>query len=61
VTSVEQGSPAAQRGLRTGDIITHVNRQRVRSLADARMIIENSRSVVLQIQRDNRNLLLLMP
>ncbi len=61
VTAVEQGSPAAQRGLRTGDIITHVNRQRVRSLADARMIIENSRSVVLQIQRDNRNLLLLMP
>jgi serine protease Do/serine protease DegQ len=61
VTAVEQGSPAAQRGLRTGDIITHVNRQRVRSLADARTIIENSRSVVLQIQRDNRNLLLLMP
>jgi Do/DeqQ family serine protease len=61
VTAVEQGSPAAQRGLRTGDTITHVNRQRVRSIAEARMIIENSRSVVLQIQRDNRNLLLLMP
>jgi len=61
VTAVEQGSPAAQRGLRTGDVITHVNRQRVRTLAEAREIIENSRSIVLQIQRDNRNLLLLMP
>jgi len=61
VTAVEQGSPAAQRGLRTGDVITHVNRQAVATLAEAREIIENARSVVLQIQRGDRNLLLLMP
>jgi len=61
VTAVEQGSPAAQRGLRTGDVITHVNRQPVESLAEAREIIADARSVVLQIQRGDRNLLLLMP
>ena len=61
VTAVEAGSPAAQRGLRPGDVITHVNRQRVRALPEAREIIESSRSVVLQISRDNRSLLLLMP
>ena len=31
-TTVEPGSPAYENGLRTGDVITHVNRQRVRSL-----------------------------
>ncbi|HSG65352.1 MAG TPA: PDZ domain-containing protein, partial [Gammaproteobacteria bacterium] len=61
VAAVEAGSPAAQRGLQPGDVITHVNRQRVRTLAEARQIIENSRSVVLQISRDDRSLLLLMP
>jgi len=60
VTDVQAESPAAQRGLRGGDVITHVNRQRVRALAEAREIIENSGSVILQIQRSGRGLLLLM-
>jgi len=61
VTAVEQGSPAAERGLRAGDVITHVNRQRINGLGELRAIVEDARSVVLQIQRDDRNLLLLMP
>lgn len=61
VTAVEQGSPAAERGLRAGDVITHVNRQRIEGLGELREIVEDARSVVLQIQRGDRNLLLLMP
>jgi Do/DeqQ family serine protease len=60
VAAVEAGSPAAQRGLETGDVITHVNRQRVRTLDEAREIIESARSVVLQVSRDNRSFLVLM-
>ncbi len=60
VTTVEGGSPAAQRGLRAGDVITHVNRQRVNTVAEAREIVENAGSVILQIQRNGRGLLLLM-
>ena len=60
VTTVQDGSPAAQRGLRSGDVITHVNRQRVNTVAEAREIVESSGSVILQIQRGGRGLLLLM-
>ena len=60
VTNVQADSPAAQRGLRGGDVITHVNRQRVRTVAETREIIENADSVILQIQRSGRGLLLLM-
>ena len=60
VTSVQADSPAAQRGLRGGDVITHVNRQRVRTVAETRAIIEDAGSVILQIQRSGRGLLLLM-
>ena len=60
-TSVEPGSPAYQNGLRTGDVITHVNRQRVRSLEEVREIIANARSsVILQVARGNRGVLILM-
>ena len=60
VTNVQADSPAAQRGLRSGDVITHVNRQRVRTVAETREIVENAGSVILQIQRNGRGLLLLM-
>ena len=59
-TAVEPGSAAYLRGLRTGDVITHVNRQRVRSVAAAREIIEDARSVILQVSRENRGVLILM-
>jgi S1-C subfamily serine protease len=60
VARVEPESEAWQLGLRAGDLITHVNRVRVRNLAEATELIGNARSIVLQIQRGNRNQLLLM-
>ena len=59
--AVESGSAAYTNGLRTGDVITHVNRQRVRTLAEAREIIAEARSsVILQVARGNRGVLILM-
>jgi Do/DeqQ family serine protease len=60
VTQVQSGSPAALRGLRSNDIITHINRQRTRSVSEAIDIIESARSVILQVQRGNRSALVLM-
>jgi Do/DeqQ family serine protease len=60
VSQVIPDSPAADRGLRTGDLITHVNRQPVRNLAEATRIMENARSIILQVQRGNRGVLILM-
>ena len=60
-TSVENGSTAYLNGLRTGDVITHINRQRVRTVDEAREIIEGARSsVILQVARGNRGVLILM-
>jgi serine protease Do/serine protease DegQ len=60
VASVDPGSPAAERGLRPGDVITKINRVPVRSLADARPLLQDARSIILEIQRGNRNQLILM-
>jgi Do/DeqQ family serine protease len=60
VARVDPGSPAAERGLRPGDIITKVNRVRVRSLADAMPLLEDARSIILEVQRGSRNQLILM-
>jgi S1-C subfamily serine protease len=58
VTGVEEGSPAAQRGLRSGDVITAVNRVLVRNLRDLTAIAENNRILFLLIQRGDRSLML---
>ncbi|HZW60364.1 MAG TPA: PDZ domain-containing protein, partial [Woeseiaceae bacterium] len=58
VTDVEPGSPASQRGLRPGDIITAVNRQRVANLQQFRELAANSRILFLLVQRDDRTLML---
>ena len=58
VTAVEEGSPAAQRGLRPGDIITAVNRVLVRDLNDLQEIARNNRILFLLIQRGDRSLML---
>jgi len=58
VVEVETGSPAAQRGLRAGDIITAVNRNVVRSLEDLAAIAENNRILFLLVQRGDRSLML---
>jgi Do/DeqQ family serine protease len=47
VTRVDPGSPAAERGLRPGDIVTKVNRVRVRTMADALPLMENARAIIL--------------
>jgi serine protease Do/serine protease DegQ len=58
VTAVEPGSPAAQRGLRAGDIITAVNRRPVRSLGELNEIASSSRILFLLVQRGDRALML---
>ncbi len=58
VTSIEPGSPAAQRGLRTGDLITAVNRRPVQSLAELNAIASTSRILFLLVQRGDRALTL---
>ena len=57
---VEPESTSFLRGLRTGDVITHINRQRVQNVNTAREIVGNARSVILQVSRDNRGVLILM-
>ena len=58
VTAVEAGSPAAQRGLRAGDVITAINRRPVRSLSELNEIASSNRILFLLVQRGDRALML---
>ena len=60
VARVDPNSPAAERGLRPGDIITKVNRVRVRTLAEAVPVMEDARAIILEVQRGSRSQLILM-
>jgi Do/DeqQ family serine protease len=60
VTRVDPGSAAFERGLRPGDVITKVNRVRVRTLAEAVPVMADARTIILEIQRGNRSQLILM-
>jgi serine protease DegQ len=60
VTRVDPSSPAADRGLRPGDVITKVNRVRIRTLAEAIPIMQNARLIMLEVQRGDRSSLILM-
>ncbi len=60
VARVAPESPAADRGLAAGDVITKVNRVRVRTLAEAIPIMEGARAIILEVQRGNRSRLVLM-
>jgi len=58
VASVVPDSPAAQRGLRAGDIITAANRREVRNLDELAAVAAGSSRLFLLVQRGNRAILL---
>jgi serine protease Do/serine protease DegQ len=58
IRAVAEGSPAAQRGLRTNDVILAVGRTRVASLADFQRATEGQSAFVLQIRRGNAMLVI---
>ena len=60
VHRVDPGSPAADRGLRPGDVITKINRIRVRNMADAKPLLRDARSIIIEVQRSGRSQLILM-
>jgi len=62
VVSVDEGSPAAAVGLRVGDVVTAVNRQRVSSLDEVQEQVDNAGDVIaLTIWRDGQKLFLILP
>ena len=62
VAQVEEGSPAAQNGLRPGDIVTAVNRVKVRSVAEFSEVAAGaSGAIALNILRGNARLFLVIP
>ena len=60
VARIDADSLAANRGLRQGDVITFINRQRVRSIDEARQLTADARTIILQVQRGSRALLVLL-
>ena len=58
VTTVAPGSPAAQRGLRSGDVVTQINRRSVRNLAQFREVAGANRILFLRVERGDRSLML---
>jgi S1-C subfamily serine protease len=58
VSDVESGSPAAQRGLRSGDIVIAVNRIAVRNLEQLLEIAERNEILFLLVRRADRQLML---
>jgi Do/DeqQ family serine protease len=57
VRSVDPGSPAAQNGLRNGDIVIGVNRGKVTTLAQLRERAKGASTLVLEVRRGNTVLL----
>ncbi|HNP65206.1 MAG TPA: DegQ family serine endoprotease [Woeseiaceae bacterium] len=57
IAEVQEGSAAAQRGLQTGDLITHVNRIRVSDLADLREVASRYDILFLNVRRGDRALM----
>jgi S1-C subfamily serine protease len=58
IRSVADGSPAAQRGLRTNDVILAVGRTRVATVAEFARATEGQQAFVLQIRRGNAMLVI---
>lgn len=61
VNTVKAGSPAAQIGLKKGDVIVGANQQAVKNIAELRKILDSKPSVLaLNIQRGDSSIYLLM-
>ncbi|MGF7432860.1 Do family serine endopeptidase [Pasteurella bettyae] len=61
VTKVHENSPAARRGLKSGDIIVGINRTRTENLTQLRKALDEKPSVIaLNIERGNNNFYLLI-
>ena len=61
VSSVKAGTPAAQIGLKKGDVIVGANQQAVKNIAELRKILDSKPSVLaLNIQRGDSSIYLLM-
>ncbi len=58
VVEVAEGSPAAQRGLQSGDIITAVNRRKVETLAELNELAANRAILFLVVRRGDRSMML---
>ena len=58
VTDVQPGSPAAQRGLRSGDIVIAVNRIAVGNLEELQEIAARNEILFLLVRRADRQLML---
>lgn len=61
VQSIRGSSIAADSDLRPGDLITAINQQPVDSVADIRELATQTRTVVLEIERESRTQLLIIP
>ncbi|MFG6653489.1 serine endoprotease DegP [Scandinavium sp. M-37] len=61
VSSIKPGTPAAQIGLKKGDVIVGANQQPVKNIADLRKLLDSKPSVLaLNIQRGDSTIYLLM-
>lgn len=66
VTDVEQGSPAAERGIQAGDVIVSVNSAAVASVEDVDKAVAEAadagrKAVLVQISRDDANRFVALP
>ena len=62
VSRVEEGSPAESNGLQAGDIVTAVNRVKVRSVAEfSEVAAGTGGAIALNILRGNSRLFLVIP
>ena len=60
ISDVEAGSPAAQTGLRRGDIITSANRKNIKNIAEFQTAIATNESLLINIRRGNGSLFLFL-
>lgn len=60
ISDVEAGSPAAQTGLRRGDIITSANRKNIKNIAEFQAAIATNKSLLINIRRGNGSLFLFL-